>query len=406
MIRRQRFRFVCAVMGIFMLTLSLILNLVFYHVARDMARISIQTMELLAENPAQQYRPGEDLRELHLPYFALQISNQGEILEQSGDFFDLSDESLIRKMIHAAMEEPAQTGKLKEYGLRYLIRETPGGYSLVFTDATMEARAIRSLFARCVLIFLVATALFLGVTVLLSGWAVRPIEQAWQKQKQFVADVSHELKSPMAVIMANAELVGSDGIGESERKKSAEYILSTGYRMRSLVESMLELTRMECELPTVQFSRLDFSQLVTDAALSFQLLYEEKGIILETAVAEGIFLRGSSQHLYQLLDVLLDNGLKYSAPGGPVRVSLEKTGRSCLLCVSSPGEPLSGTDCEQIFRRFYRTDQTKHENGSYGLGLSIAAAVVNTHKGKIWAQSEAGRNTFCVRLPRSEQRRG
>ena len=135
--------------------------------------------------------------------------------------------------------------------------------------------------------------------------------------------------------------------------------------------------------------------------LSFQLLYEEKGMGLRCAAADGIQLQGSEQHLYQVMDVLLDNALKYSTPGGMVSVDLTSNGRFCTLSVASPGEPISKEDLKNIFKRFYRADKARAMNGSYGLGLSIAESVVEAHKGKIWAQSESGYNTFFVQLPLS-----
>lgn len=144
---------------------------------------------------------------------------------------------------------------------------------------------------------------------------------------------------------------------------------------------------------------LDFSQLVSDAVLSFQLLYEEKGQGLRSAIKEGIRLHGSEQHLYQVMDVLLDNALKYSTPHGMVSVDLNRSGRSCVLSVSGPGQPISPEDLKNIFKRFYRADKARAMNGSYGLGLSIAQSVVEEHKGKIWAESRNGYNIFYVRLP-------
>jgi len=141
--------------------------------------------------------------------------------------------------------------------------------------------------------------------------------------------------------------------------------------------------------------------LVSDAVLSFQLLYEEKGMGLRCAAADGIQLQGSEQHLYQVMDVLLDNALKYSTPGGMVSVDLTSNGWVCILSVASPGEPISKEDLKNIFKRFYRADKARAMNGSYGLGLSIAESVVEAHKGKIWAQSESGYNTFFVQLPLS-----
>ena len=120
---------------------------------------------------------------------------------------------------------------------------------------------------------------------------------------------------------------------------------------------------------------------------------------LRCTVADGIEIHGSQQHLYQVMDVLLDNALKYGAPNSMVSVDLVSTGRNCLLSVASPGEPISKEDLRNIFKRFYRADKARSMNGSYGLGLSIAESIVESHKGKIWAECENGYNTFFVQLP-------
>lgn len=148
----------------------------------------------------------------------------------------------------------------------------------------------------------------------------------------------------------------------------------------------------------MQFEDLDFSQLVMDTVLSFQLLYEEQGLNLQSFVQPEICLHGSEQYLYQVLDVLLDNALKYSDAKGTVAVKLETDGKHCILSVESHGMALSKEDLKNIFKRFYRADKARAMNGSYGLGLSIAESIVAAHKGKIWAQSEYGRNTFYVQF--------
>ena len=141
------------------------------------------------------------------------------------------------------------------------------------------------------------------------------------------------------------------------------------------------------------------SELINDAVLSFQLLYEEKRMGLRCAISNDIFVCGSAQHLYQVMDVLLDNALKYAMPNGMVSVNLTQAGRNCLLSVASPGEPISKEDLKNIFKRFYRVDKARAMNGSYGLGLSIAESIVEAHKGRIWAESKNGYNTFFVQIP-------
>jgi signal transduction histidine kinase len=169
--------------------------------------------------------------------------------------------------------------------------------------------------------------------------------------------------------------------------------------MRSLVENMLEMARVDNGTIKMNFVSLDMSELISNAVLSFQLLYEEKGMGLRHAISEGISVDGSEQHLYQVMDVLLDNALKYGSPNGMVSVDLITTGRNCLLSVASPGAPISNEDLKNIFKRFYRADKARSFNGSYGLGLSIAESIVEAHKGRIWAESKNGMNTFYVQIP-------
>ena len=199
--------------------------------------------------------------------------------------------------------------------------------------------------------------------------------------------------------MANAELMQNEDTPENDRIKYAGNILGVTYQMRTLVENMLEMARIDNGTAKIEFAEVDFSQLVSDAVLSFQLLYEEKQMGLQCSAPEGIMVKGSEQHLYQVMDVLLDNALKYSVPKSTVRVDLVNYGRTCLLSIISPGDPLSREDLKNIFKRFYRADKARSMNGSYGLGLSIAESVVTSHGGKIWAESGADYNKFTVQLP-------
>ena len=274
--------------------------------------------------------------------------------------------------------------------------------TIVFSDTTTEEATLKHLLYSCLMVFVVAMTAFLGISILLSRWAIKPVETAWNQQRQFVADASHELKTPLSVIMANAELMQNEDTCEEDRVKYAGNILSVTYQMRTLVENMLEMARIDNGTVKMDFSELDFSQLVSDAVLSFQLLYAEKGMGLESSIPDGITLNGSEQHLYQVMDVLLDNALKYSAPGATVSVDLVSTGRSCLLSVTSPGEPISKEELKHIFKRFYRADKARAMNGSYGLGLSIAESVVESHGGRIWAESGESYNKFFVQLAAKE----
>lgn len=399
MIRKLRLKFICVIMSITMVLLAGILGIVIHFTGRSMEMQSINMMRTIAGTPFQKGIPGKPMDdEVRLPFFTVEVSSEGKFITVRGDYFDLSDQEYLQQIVDEVLGSGKETGKLDNQDLRYLKIGSPRGMTVVFSDTTTETATLKHLLYSCLIVFVFAMTAFLGISILLSRWAIKPVENAWNQQRQFVADASHELKTPLSVIMANAELMQTEDACEADCRKYAGNILSVTYQMRTLVENMLEMARMDNGTRKMAFSELDFSQLVSDAVLSFQLLYEEKGLGLQYSIPEGIMLNGSEQHLYQVLDVLLDNALKYSAPDSTVIVNMTLCGRNCLLSVTSPGDPISREDLKNIFKRFYRADKARAMNGSYGLGLSIAESIVESHGGKIWAESADFSNTFFVQL--------
>lgn len=405
MIKKLRIKFVCVIMSIVMVLLGGILGVVIFFTGRSMEMQSINMMHRIETGLFQKGRPGKPSEEVRLPFFIVQVSHQGMLIETSGDDFDLSDRDSIQTIVNETLLSGRKNGELKEHNLRYLMYASPRGYTIVFSDTTTERTTLKNMVYSCVLIFIVAMLVFLGISILLSRWVIRPVEKAWNQQRQFVADASHELKTPLSVIMANAELMQNEDTEETEKNNFARIILDMTYQMRALVDNLLEMARADNETPGMKRKVLDFSQLVNDAVLSVQLLFEEKGLPLQSTVQDGIRIHGSEQHLYQVMDVLLDNALKYSGSGGAVTVQLYQSGRNCVLSVTSHGEPISKEDLKNIFKRFYRADKARAMNGSYGLGLAIAESIVEAHRGKIWAESEECCNSFYVQLPSAEKDR-
>ena len=401
MIKKLRMKFICVIMAIVMVLMGVVLGVVIYFTAQSMEIQSVSMMRAVASIPFEKGKPGPHPVHDDPPLaFVVQIGEAGEIIVvEDGGSFVPSDGDFIQRIVQRVLDSGRESGKLRKVNLRYLKSPNPMGITIVFADTRTEDATMRALVYSSILLYIAAMLIFLTVTVKLSHWIIRPVETAWEQQRQFVADASHELKTPLSVIMANAELLQNEDNGEEERAKLSGNILAMTYQMRSLVENMLEMARVENGNVQMQFAPLDFSQLITDAVVSVRLLYEEKGLPLRWEIPEGICLQGSEHHLYQVMDVLLDNALKYSASGGEVLVALENSGRSCVLSVASPGERISEKDLKNIFKRFYRMDKARAINGSYGLGLSIAESIVRVHKGKIWAESEKGINTFFVQLP-------
>lgn len=400
MLKRLRIKFVCTNMVIVTVMLCIIFALVLNFTHTNLEEQSIQMMQSIAADPRQMGRPGEDLGQVRLPYFALQVGPKGEVNVSGVSFYDLSDQDFLRQMLEASLESEEQTGILLEYNLRYYRTGTPVGQHIVFADISVEVSTMKSLVRNCLVIGVVGFLAFLLISLFLARWAVKPVEKAWKQQRQFVADASHELKTPLTVITTNAELLQNPTCSEEDRAQFSDNILTMSHQMRGLTESLLELARVDNGTVHMTFAETDLSQLVDSAALPFEAVFFEKELFFTARVQAGIRAKVSETHIRQVVDILLDNAQKYAGAGAQVLLELKKSGRSeCILSVSNTGEPISREDLKNIFKRFYRVDSARSMNHSYGLGLSIADTIVEAHKGKIWAESKDGINTFFVQLP-------
>ena len=399
MIKRLRTKFVCINMAIVTGMLLVIFSMVLNFTRANLQEQSIRMMQTVSEERFLVGRPGERPEDVQLPYFVVKINLWGEVVATSGGYYDLSDEEALLEIVRAAQHSQEQMGLLKEYKLRFSKSIGPFGERIVFVDISSEIATMESLLKSCVFIGIISFSVFLVISILLARWAVKPVENAWNQQRQFVADASHELKTPLTVIMTNAELLQSPAYGEGERRQFVSSILTMSQQMRGLVESLLELARVDNGTTKMAFAELNFSELTEDSLLPFEPLYFEKELELRSYIQPDVFVRGSQAHLRQVLDILLDNAAKYSSPLGLVEVSLRRQGSHCLLAVSNPGPEISREDLTNIFKRFYRVDKARTMNHSYGLGLSIAESILKEHKGKIWAESADGINTFFVQLP-------
>ena len=399
MIKRLRLKFIVINMGIATILLSAILGLVFYFTSANLETESIRMMERIASQPFQMNAPGELGEDVRLPFFTLQLGPHGELLDASGGYSALSDAALLGGVAQAAAASPRRLGVLEEYNLRYYRSDAPMSRFLVFADISSERATLDGLRRTCLLIGGLSFLAFLWVSVLLSKWAVRPVERAWQQQRQFVAAASHELKTPLTVIMTNAELL-QDEADEARRSTFSSSILTMSRQMRALIEQMLELARTDSAESHLVLRPVDLSGLTARSLLPFEPLFFEQGLTLISQVDEGITVSGDEEALRRVLEILLDNAQKYSSPGGETQVTLHRRGRNhCALTVANQGEPIPPEARRQIFQRFYRADPARSRNGSFGLGLSIAEGIVAQHHGTIDVTCAGGFNRFRAELP-------
>lgn len=404
MLKQLRCKFVAVIMAIVTVMLCLVFGLVYHFTQEGLERDSVAMMRSIAAAPFQPGRPDAPAEGVRLPYFMIQLGARGELITAGGGYYDLSDQAFLLDLIKACTQSGKDTGLIEEYSLRFCRMDTPNGWRLVFADVTSEQATLRNLLETCAIVGLLCFAAFLGVSILLAAWMVRPVDKAWEQQKQFVADASHELKTPLAVIMTNAELLQGPDCGRQDQAKFSGSILTMSRQMRCLVEGLLELARADSGQKRSAFEAVDLSALAESALLPFEPLFFEQGLTLDSEIEPDIAVQGSGSQLRQVADILLDNARKYSSPGGCVLVALKRGGkRHCRLSISSPGETLSKSERKDIFKRFYRVDKARSRDGGFGLGLPIAQSIVEQHHGRIWAESGDGRNTFYVELPITAQ---
>ena len=397
MIKKLRRKFIA--ITTVLLTLILVVILVFiYHSTKTGLEEHAWGRLREASNQLTLYmKPDTELTGEARSCFVVRLLPNGELVAIGSNYFDLNDTNELKILLEKAAATNLERGILEEENLRFLRCDLRRGIAYAFTGMKSEQAVLKRMHITSLMVLLAGILAFFGISVLLARWAVRPVEKAWEQQRQFVADASHELKTPLTVILTNAELLQGEEYDAESKAQFASSILTMSRQMRGLVEELLDQARVDNTRQEHQ--KLDYSKLVEDAVLPFEPVYFEAGRELLCDIDPDITATGKPEHLRRVAEILLDNGCKYSAPGSVVELKLCRQGRGSLLSLRSPGVTMTEQQCRDIFKRFYRMDQARTMNRSYGLGLSIAMTIVQQHRGKIWAQSRDGYNTFYVSLP-------
>lgn len=398
MIKRLRWKMVGINMAIVTAVLLTVFASVFFISRAGLARESTLALEeALQTGTYDPLTPGQAAGSR--PCFVAVVYDGGTVRVSGSSYYRFDDEQTLLAIIQDCLDQTDDEGVLRDYQLRYLRVQTPLTTRIAFTDSSGEQSTLRQLLRSSLLLGLGALAVLFGFSYLLSGLAVRPVERAWNEQQRFVSDASHELKTPLTVILTNTELLQSPDYDTAQKQTFLSGIDAMAKQMRALVERLLELARAENEQASRAFTPCDLSQITESSALLFEAALFERGLTLQTELEPDITVSGDERQLSQLVEIYLDNARKY-ASGGTVAVRLFRCGKNrCRLSVSNEGEALSPQALRQIFDRFSRADAARTRDGSFGLGLSIAQAIAQAHGGSVWAESDGGVNTFFAELP-------
>ena len=380
MIRRLRWKITGVTMLVAFMVLLAVFGGVYFFSQANIAQSYIHQLKQAVQTGVVDGR---------FPCFVAEVLPSGTVRVSGSSYYDLDDEEALLDAVSQALADGGESGVLSQRHLRFYRQDGVLTVRIAFMDSTFEQATLRSLVKVCLLIGLGALLVLLGVSWLLSGFVSRPVVRTWQDQQQFISDASHELKTPLTVILSSADLLEESASGEQQRY--VDNILAESRRMKELVEDMLTLSRTESGRAAAPFAPLDLSDLVTDAALRFDPL--------EYDIQNGLSLTGDCQQLDQLVDILLDNAVKYAAPGGAIRLTLNAAGRNAVLAVENPGERIPAEKLSHLFDRFYRVDDARTGAAGFGLGLAIARQITARHKGTITAASDESATRFTVTLP-------
>lgn len=300
----------------------------------------------------------------------------------------------------------SMTQKLQKNGKRfgsiddyiYLVRILKSGNTVyIFVNNKEALQNSKQFFIVSIFIFLLSVIVFTIISYYLSRWMIKPSEKAIKNQKIFVANISHDLKTPITIIRANADLIEN----EVKNKKSIKYIQQETEKLNHLVNEMLTLTRIDNTISKENFKSFNFGDSLFDVVLPFESIAYEKGIRFNINIDEVTDYFGDENNIQKLAEILIDNAMSYTAKGGIVDVDAYENSKAVTLSVTNTGEPISDEKKVEIFDRFYRESKSRERTGNhYGLGLSIANTIFKKHNGKITVESKNGKNTFTVTLPK------
>ena len=325
-----------------------------------------------------------------IDFFIVMADKDGNFMAQLNNE-DL-DKETAQKYISAILKESSSSGMIDNCYQFYQM-EKSNGTIMVFTDKSAEIDMLRKLNRTTIIIGTVSLLFLTAAAFFLSRQVMKPLRSAFEKQKQFISDASHELKTPLTVISANADVLSGE-IGEN---RWLTYIKSQTDRMNVLVNDLLNLTRLENN--TSDFIRTDFdlSKAVVNTALPFECQAFESDKQFDVDVEKGLTVNGSERHIKQMIAIFIDNALKYSGEGGKVKVTLRKQGDKKVLTVFNTGTGIKSGEEDKIFERFYRSDESRNRStGGYGLGLAIAKSIIDKHKFKVHVDNDEGNSIAFV----------
>lgn len=327
-------------------------------------------------------------------YFVLRYDGDGDLIKADLDKIAAATEDDVGEYLSLALEHGEGYGYARGYKYR-VVYNGEDRWMAIFLDDYQEMRSVREIALVSLAAMADCVALVYVIVVLCSRRAIDPVVQASERQKQFITDASHELKTPITVIATSLKVLEM----ETGKQKWIDKAQTQTEKLTELVNSLVTLSRMDEEKTPLHFAPFAVSDAVRETAESFRDFAESNGHALRLEIAPELAFSGDEYAIRQLVSILLDNVVKYAAEGTGIAFSLEKTKKGVLLSsVNVSRTPLAPEELDKLFDRFYRADLARSGTGGFGIGLSIARSIAEGHKGGIRASLEDGKICFRAEL--------
>lgn len=399
-LKLQIFCVIFLILTLFTTAIFLGFNVATYKQSYNSVKRSLTQTEKIRrdENPfkdREAFKPDfeemDDIRFMDSVVYTVILDENDDIVavvnHSDNSISDSDIEEIAVSMISQSVQTSIGNLYFADYSYSYNI-----GSSIVIVDNSSTKEMLRATLLYSLVLYLILEAIIYLAAKILTLRITKPVAESFDRQKQFIADASHELKTPLSVIIASADALESN----PSEKKWLDNIKSESDRMNRLVTDLLELAKSEEIKDKTEFAEGNLSKLVEKSVLTFEGVMFEKGVVLKDSIEDDITLYMNEYKIQQLVSILLDNAIKHSEKGSEINVELKKD-KDILLSVTNKGEGIPKGEEEKIFERFYRADEARNRNENrYGLGLAIAKNIVLNHGGTITASSENGYTTFKV----------
>lgn len=400
-LKNKIFWVILFILTVFLLSVLCIFNYQDYKHEKTEIQNNLMKMEdnkdaqFKPEKPSGEQEPIEQPVFMDVIAYTVIYNDNNEVIDIINHTQDVSSDeikTIAKEILESDKKETMKIGNLYFDDYSYCFK---GHNSLTIIHNKMAKNKLLNLLKTSGIIFVILEAVIIFASIKITSWIIKPVIETFNKQKQFIADASHELKTPIAVIMANAEALEK----EPTETKWLNNIKTETERMNELISDLLDLAKLESGSQSATYTEENISKIIEKTALTFESLIYENKLKFNYDIQSDITLKCNSTQIKQLVAILLDNAIEYANENGEIGLQLEKQKNDVILKVSNTGKEIPKDIQEKIFERFYRADEARtRSKNKYGLGLAIAKNIVTNHNGKITVQSTSEKTTFIVNI--------